>query len=690
MATPAFPAQSVGRQPTLSFRVFLLLAVAIILAAVLRSAIATRLDGFTLDEPYHIVAGVSYVQRADFRINPEHPPLVKLWVGSIISALGFHLTPFREIHDKYDERSYTNDNVWTLAANPEALQHHARIAMFAFNGILLAIFTLALYRVFGPFVALGTLLFLAIDPFVAANLPVVMTDLPIALLGASAVVLAARAFLTWSWPDLAACAAALGLALAAKHSAPIFCIALSFAGLVLALALPPKTPRDTRVLRIAKLATVLLAAVLVLWGFYRFRFTESAASQEVFNRPLADKIADLRSPGYHFALTHLAAWHLLPRAYIWGLADTARAGLEGRLESRLVFGHAYLQAPWFFFPTIFAVKLPIGLFLLILLGLFLFFARRLPDTFRIPAALVLFVAICFLFVLIRGSAYGGMRHALPVMVLLSIFGGCAAHAALATSAKWLKATVVIAFVGAAISALPALRPWEYFNEFVGGSERAYLFFNDEGLDCYQRHRELDRYYHHVVEPAGEIPVIEYVPYDQEANYRHLDWVGRDEARDAPRFQSPIFTGIIMVQARYLGPSLLGDWPALRASRPAARFGDLVVFKGTYDIGPILADDRYYNGLNKLFTAKPDPVAAEHFFQQSVHLYPRAFWSSIELGNIYLARNARAQAIAAYTQARDNAPAASTFQQAIIDHLRTVTSTIGPLDHLPPLRDPYLE
>jgi hypothetical protein len=96
LANPASPATSNDPQVVLGFRLFLLLVVAIILAAVLRSAIATRLDSFTLDEGYHIVAGVSYLQRADFRINPEHPPLVKLWVGSFISVLGFHLSPFRE------------------------------------------------------------------------------------------------------------------------------------------------------------------------------------------------------------------------------------------------------------------------------------------------------------------------------------------------------------------------------------------------------------------------------------------------------------------------------------------------------------------------------------------------------------------------------------------------------------------
>jgi len=69
LAIPALPATSKGPPVVLSFRRFLLLVVGIILAATLRSAIATRLDSFTLDEGYHFVAGVSYIQRADFRIN---------------------------------------------------------------------------------------------------------------------------------------------------------------------------------------------------------------------------------------------------------------------------------------------------------------------------------------------------------------------------------------------------------------------------------------------------------------------------------------------------------------------------------------------------------------------------------------------------------------------------------------------
>jgi hypothetical protein len=81
-----------GRLKDLRKHLFVILVLLIVCGAIFRSAVTTRLDGFTLDEAYHIAAGVSYIRNADFRINPEHPPLVKLWVGRFISATGFQLT----------------------------------------------------------------------------------------------------------------------------------------------------------------------------------------------------------------------------------------------------------------------------------------------------------------------------------------------------------------------------------------------------------------------------------------------------------------------------------------------------------------------------------------------------------------------------------------------------------------------
>ena len=678
MVTSHLASPSSQTHPPLGRGAFAALVLLIVGSAVLRSAIATRLDDFTLDEAYHIVAGISYVQRGDFRINPEHPPLVKLWVGSVVSVF----------NDKDDERSFVNDAVY-LRNDPEALQHRARVAMFALNSVLLALFAFALRRVVGPWVALGTLAFLAIDPTVAAHLPVVMTDLPISLLSATALLFAWRAFRHWNAPDLAACAVVLGLALATKHSAPVFAVFIALAGLLLVFAAPIAGAGDRRARRLAQLFAVLLGALVILWASYLFRYTEGSTPAEAFNRPLAAKIGDLRSPLKRFLLTEVNAAHLLPRAYIWGLADTLRGGVEGRIETRLVFGQPRSEAPAYFFPAVVAVKLPIGLDALIVVGFLLFAVRGSPAGSRGPVVLLLLAAVGYFIVLAHGAGYAGMRHALPAMVLLSGFAGVALQEAGASRGHWLKGMVALAFLAAAASALPVLRPWEYYNEIVGGSDKAYLYFSDEGVDLDQRYKEIARYYHEVLEPAGEVPFLQYLPFEQEAQYLRLDWVGRDPKRDEPRYSSRVFSGTIIVKGRFLGPSLFLDWAALREATPAARFGDVFVFRGSYDIGPLLADDLYYRARFALFSDKPDPVAAERFLRQAAAFDPSAFYVFIELGNIYLARSSRSQALEAFTSARDHAPPDTVFWRELEAQVRLLSSS-APLTQIHPLRDPALE
>ena len=44
-------------------------------------------DSATFDETAHVFAGVSYLETGDFRLNPEHPPLVKLIAAAPIAFL---------------------------------------------------------------------------------------------------------------------------------------------------------------------------------------------------------------------------------------------------------------------------------------------------------------------------------------------------------------------------------------------------------------------------------------------------------------------------------------------------------------------------------------------------------------------------------------------------------------------------
>jgi hypothetical protein len=673
----------------ISLRLFTIAALLLVGCAIIRSAITTRLDGFTIDEAYHIASGVSYVRYGDFRINPEQPPLVKLWVGSLMSATGFHLSSLRPFSDKADERDFAEEDVY-LNNDFNSVQRRARIAMWTLNGLLLLFLGFAVRTALGPGVALGTLLFLAIDPTVAAHLPVVMMDLPVSLLVATAVLLSIPAFKHWAWKDLLACSAALGLALAAKHSAPVFLIFVVLTGAVLVLFLPVTSPRNSRPIRLAKLSAVVLGALVILWGFYFFRFAESNVGREIFNRPLANKIADVHSSAYRSVLIAMTSTHVVPRAYIWGFADTIRAGLEGRVIPITAFGRAYLDtAPMYFFPAIIALKLPIGLSVVVSIGFFLLFTQRLPPEWRPGLTIALAAVLLFMLVLALGSTYGGIRHALPVLVLLAVFAGCAIRVAWTSHSRYLKAVVGAALIAAAASAIPVMRPWEYFNEIIGGTKSGYLYFSDEGVDLGQRGKELAAYYHRVLEPAGEIPILEYGPIGiPEENARHLEWLGRDPKRDELPPSAPNFSGTVLIDARFLGKKPFWDSASLRAIAPSARFGNLLVFRGTCSCGALLAQGRYEDAIAEIYSEKPDLEAAERLLRQSVTLDPTAFFASIELGNVCMKRGSRENALRAYTDALQHAPVALDMRRSIQEQIRRVSSE--PLDQVPELRDPFLE
>jgi tetratricopeptide (TPR) repeat protein len=677
------------KTPGIRRNLFIVLLLLIVGGAIVRSAIATRLDGFTLDEPYHITAGVSYVRYMDFRINPEHPPLVKLWVGSLISATGFHLSSLRQFSDKGDERDFTEHEVY---ANNDfnSVQRRARIAMWMLNGLLLCAFAFAVRGTFGPGVALGALLFLAIDPTVAAHLPVVMTDLPVSLLCATAIVLAIRAFQSWAWKDIIVCSLALGLALATKHSAPIFFLSMIGAGIVLAIKAPVSPPGNSAFIRFAKVSAVAAGALIILWSLYLFRFHESGARREAFNRPLADKIADVHSPTYRFVLEKMASTRVVPRAYTWGFADTIRAGLEGRAFPITAFGQSYLgTGPKYFFPAMIGLKLPIGLDLLVTFGIFMFFTRRLPGESNVAFSVVLTAVLVFLLVLSRGSTYAGVRHALPAITLLAVFAGAALNAAFLDYSKLFKVAVGAALVAAVLSAVPVMRPWEYFNEIIG-TKNGYLYFNDDGVDVGQRGKELAAYYHRVLEPSGEVPLYEYGngTNESELSARHVDWLGRDPTRDQNRLSSPIFQGTLMVNAKFLSKQPFWDNESLRSTTPTARLGNLLVFRGPCACGAILAPGFYFDAESRIYAEKPDLHEAEQLLRQSIALDPSAFFAHIELGNLLLKRGAREDALRAYSEALQHVPNEPVLRSSIEEQINRVSSE--PLDHIPNLRNPFLE
>src|SRR5690606_29256320 len=85
-----------------------LLLLALVAVAVARSMAGTRLDAPTADEPWHAVAGVEYARTGMYRLNPEHPPLVKRWVGALMPA-AFTLRAPEPLTEKSAERDMVEE-----------------------------------------------------------------------------------------------------------------------------------------------------------------------------------------------------------------------------------------------------------------------------------------------------------------------------------------------------------------------------------------------------------------------------------------------------------------------------------------------------------------------------------------------------------------------------------------------------
>ena len=356
-------------------RWFLLISVLLIAIGMLRSMWATRLDGFSIDEPWHITAGVAYLRTGEYYLNPEHPPLVKL-VAALAAPRGvFHFCEPSGLKDKDTERDFVQATMHD-ENDADAIQMRVRRVIYMFNGLLILFFVWTVFRTAGGAVAIGALTFILIDPTVAAHWPAVMTDLPVALLSVTSVLLCVLVIREWSLLNLVLLAIALGLTLSSKHSGVITFGFVAVVGTA-ALLWQFLRERQTGLRRLAAFAFALVCAVIILWAMYGFHYRESSPGHGNFNRSLEAKIEDVRSATWRFCLGQIAHWHILPRSYVWGFADIVRTGMEGRGYSTLAFGRlSFMESRPLIFPGYVAVKVPIALTILSLFGCALVLRRE--------------------------------------------------------------------------------------------------------------------------------------------------------------------------------------------------------------------------------------------------------------------------------------------------------------------------
>src|SRR4029077_8658832 len=161
--------------------------VLLMIMAILAGGAALR-ESVTIDEPAHIGAGVSYLQRLDLPLNEEHPPLPK-----VLSALPLVL---RGAHADYSHVSWTVSEkffpayagqwvfgAWLLTKwnDPSTMLAWARLPMLLLTlllGWLLYVYARRLGGDWGGLLCLSV--FVSTPAFLAFG-PIVHTDMAVTL-----------------------------------------------------------------------------------------------------------------------------------------------------------------------------------------------------------------------------------------------------------------------------------------------------------------------------------------------------------------------------------------------------------------------------------------------------------------------------------------------------------------------------
>lgn len=629
-------------------RAWWVVVVAILVLMCCELFLSTRQESQVFDESAHLYAGVEYWRHADFGVNPEHPPLVKLVAA--VPLLPLHLKepppvpiPF------FKAQNFVAATQFLYAADADSLIMRARVTVACVFVLGLAFLLLAAAsEMFDPQTALLALGLLAFEPVMLANGALITTDLGLACLFFACVYAFYRYLKGPSAARLALCAIASGLAMAAKHSGALILPTLAIlAGFELLAEWKGRKAQtgntaviSRHALRLcAALAIVALVSYATLWAFYSFRYAARPAGLQLVP-PLAAYSAQLESPAQKACIEFLARYHLFPEAYLYGWIDILQ--IPGTRPT-FVFGNLYSKGQWFFFPAMLLIKTTITLLVLVALTPF----ARLWDRRRE----VIFLSappVFFLLVAILSDLNLGVRHILPLYPFMIVLAAAAGWR-LAVHSRVGAAAVGGLVLFAAISSLHAYPSYlAYSNEAFGGPSNTYRVVTDANADWGQSLKWVKAYVddHHLTDCWFDYNV----PFIDPAYYKIqckplLSAMGRYGMGPSAAVPNTI-GGTILISATEAegllwGPDVLNPYEVFKQRRPDELIGNVVlVYHGTFDV-PLLAAYSQVGAAYRLLQQRKVAEAIA-MSQTAVKLAPNSADVHAMVGQMFMAAGRKAE------------------------------------------------
>jgi hypothetical protein len=466
-----------------------------------------------VDEIAHIPSGYSYLHFGDYRLNPEHPPLIKDLAGLPLQ--------FMNLKFPNDRREWTTDVngqwqagwdfIYNLGNNANAIVFWARLPIL----LLMVGFGVALYcfvrRHWGTATALLALGFFALSPNFLAHGALVTTDLGISIFMFLALVTFVRFIKLPTAGNLLLLSLALAAANLAKFSGVLLYVFLGLASLFVVWAWRnPKQKKHRFGLYTGGYIVACVLSVLWIWIFYAPHVMNMPSN--VQQRLITGSLTDKSMQGVSHVLVAMSpnpvlkplTQYLLGIAMVYGrVAGGNTTYFNGMVTNQSFHGY---------FPEIFTFKTQVSLLILMLVatgfGLWQAYNKGRRHPMKAWAAslhdhplewmLGSFAAFYFA-VAVVGNLNLGIRHIMPVYLPVFVLVAVATVKIMRRlmRSEWrVSAAVVMALLMAwyGLSTIWAAPNFiAYFNELMGGPGNAYKYFTDSGVDWGQDLLRLKEY-----------------------------------------------------------------------------------------------------------------------------------------------------------------------------------------------------
>jgi hypothetical protein len=439
-------------------------ATALVLLAFAAAFVALEVNAYsrksaTWDEPMHLASGYAALARNDHRLDPSHPPLVRMW-AALPLLLDRPFLDTRAIDGSRGQawllQAYTLAHRFLYVQNDaDRLLYRARF-MVVLLGVALGILLFCWVREWlGAAPAIVALILYAMEPNIAAHSALVTTDLGVTCLMFGAVYFLWRTMRRRSTGNAAGFVVCVALALVTKFSAVVL---LPLAALLLAVAAHRRTIGARTALGL--FAAAVAAAFVLIWIVYGMRYTPSA------------------SPDWVFALHRSAidAHRLLPNAFTQGFIYNQSSVQQ---VGAFLAGQYSLDGWWYYFPFAFAIKTPLVLLALFTAGCVVIGRRWQRDALTLT--FIVLPLVGYAAVAMISGINLGLRHLLPIYPFVLLVASAAVAALLARGRHGRMA--VAALVAALALEFGTSYPHNlaFFNALVGGPANGFRYLTDSNV-----------------------------------------------------------------------------------------------------------------------------------------------------------------------------------------------------------------